>query len=452
MSEAAAEHGPRPDAPLLRVRGLKKHYAIPKGLLGRGGGTIRAVDGIDLDLWPGETLALVGESGCGKSTTARAILRLVEPTAGEVTLAGADVLSMDRQALRTLRRRVQIVFQDQAGVLNPRLSVGRALGEALRVHGLGGDDPAGRVRDLLERVGLDHHVASRYPHELSGGQRQRVGIARALSVEPELIVLDEPVSALDASVRAHVVNLLLELQRDLGLAYLFIAHDLPLVEFVADRVAVMYLGRIVESAPARMLFESPVHPYARALLSAVPTWAPGGLPRRRRAVLGGEPPAPRLRREGARSIRDARTPRRMRPAKPGCPPWRRLALGVLPLASRPPPTLDTYLRPAHYPGLLMVQPFFRSGGERCSDAQTTKTLAGGPLAGDATLQRPAPNPGSGYPGTHVAGAGLEELGGDRLDALAPGFLSGPRHHRHHLEVHRPDREGRAYAPDPQGRR
>lgn len=282
----------RTGTPLLRVRDLKKYFPVRRGTFGRVTAQVRAVDGLSFDLWKGETLGLVGETGCGKSTAGRALLRLIEPTAGEIHFDGQDVRGLNRRSLRAFRRRAQLVFQDPFGSLNPRLSVGAMLEEALRVHRLGGANRRDRTVELLELVGLRSEHIDRYPHEFSGGQRQRLGIARALSVEPDLLVLDEPVSALDVSVQAQVVNLLEDLQAELGLTYLFIAHDLALVEHVSDRVAVMYLGRIVELADARELYRDPTHPYTRALLSAVPRPDPVGREKRQRTVLEGDVPSP----------------------------------------------------------------------------------------------------------------------------------------------------------------
>jgi peptide/nickel transport system ATP-binding protein len=276
---------------LLDVRDLTKHYPIRRGLLGRQAGTVRAVDGVSIDVMPGETVGVVGESGCGKTTLGRSILRLIEPTAGSVSFDGADVLALKGGELRRLRRQMQIIFQDPFSSLNPRMSIGGIVREGLTIHRIADGAAAdARVRQLLSEVGLRSEYATRYPHEFSGGQRQRVGIARALSVEPRFIVCDEPVSALDVSVQAQVVNLLQDLQRERGLAYLFIAHDLSVVEHIADRVAVMYLGKIVELASARDLYREPLMPYTQALLSAVPV--PDPRARKARIVLTGDVPSP----------------------------------------------------------------------------------------------------------------------------------------------------------------
>jgi oligopeptide transport system ATP-binding protein len=278
--------------PLLRVWNLSKEFPLKGGLFGRRAGSVHAVDGVDFQIERGETLGLVGESGCGKSTTGRCVLRLIEPTWGDIHFEGRNVRSLGASELRNLRRDVQIIFQDPYASLNPRMTVGAIIGEALIIHRLTKtrrqfDE---RVVDLLETVGLQADHMGRYPNEFSGGQRQRIGIARALAVEPKLIVCDEPVSALDVSIQAQVVNLLEDLQERLGLAYLFIAHDLSVVEHISRRVAVMYLGRIVETAPARELYTSPLHPYTEALLSAVPI--PDPKVKRKRIRLAGEVPSP----------------------------------------------------------------------------------------------------------------------------------------------------------------
>lgn len=276
---------------LLKVQNLKKHYPISQGLLGKTTGHVKAVDDVSFDIFSGETLGLVGESGCGKTTTGRAILRLIEPTSGNVVFKNQHVTTLKQTKLRELRRHMQIIFQDPYSSLNPRLTVGGILAEPLKIHKLTNKaSRSERIADLLKTVGLSPDAARRYPHEFSGGQRQRIGIARALAVEPELIIADEPVSALDVSIQAQIVNLLQDLQAQLGLTFLFIAHDLSVVRHISQRVAVMYLGRIVEIADRETLYNNPQHPYTQALLSSVPV--PDPRLKRSRIILTGDVPNP----------------------------------------------------------------------------------------------------------------------------------------------------------------
>jgi len=275
---------------LMRATGLVKHFPIRRGLLNRVSGHVRAVDGVDITLHVGETLGVVGESGCGKSTLGRLLLRLIEPTTGALQMESADLMALDSSAMRAKRRDLQLIFQDPYASLNPRMTIAQTLAEPLKVHGLHQGRETERVAELLNLVGLRPQFAQRYPHEFSGGQRQRIGIARALAVEPKLIVCDEAVSALDVSVQAQVINLLQDLQRQLGLSYLFIAHDLAVVKHIATRVAVMYLGRVVEIGDKHQVFAAPRHPYTEALLQAIPLPSPG--PRTERKLLGGDVPSP----------------------------------------------------------------------------------------------------------------------------------------------------------------
>ena len=279
---------------LLEVRGLKMHFPLTQGIIfQRQVGAVRAVDGVDFFVERGETLGLVGESGCGKSTTGRAILQLYKPTAGEVVFDGVDLTKLGGEQMRRTRRRMQMIFQDPYASLNPRMTVGNIIGEPLEVHNLAkGKEKTARVQELLRVVGLNPYFTNRYPHEFSGGQRQRIGIARALAVEPDFIVADEPISALDVSIQAQVINLLEELQSKFHLTFLFIAHDLSVVRHISDRVAVMYLGKIVELADRRALYERPLHPYSQALLSAVPIPDPAIETKRKRIILTGDVPSP----------------------------------------------------------------------------------------------------------------------------------------------------------------
>jgi oligopeptide transport system ATP-binding protein len=277
--------------PLLQVKNLKKYFPIKGGILSKTVGHVQAVDDISFDLYPGETVGLVGESGCGKSTAARTILRLIEPTGGEVFFEGQDILKLGKKPMRALRRQMQIIFQDPYASLNPRMTVASIVGEPLEIHKIAkGRAKEERVANILEKVGLRPEHMRRYPHEFSGGQRQRIGIARALALNPKLIIGDEPVSALDVSIQAQVINLLEDLQREFNLTYLIIAHDLSVVEHISDRVAVMYLGKIVELATDRELYENPSHPYTEALLSAVPR--PDPSIKKQRIILPGDVPSP----------------------------------------------------------------------------------------------------------------------------------------------------------------
>ena len=286
---------PKIGQPLLEVSGLKMHFPINKGIIfQRQVGAIKAVDGIDFTMYKGETLGLVGESGCGKSTTGRAILQLYRPTEGGVIFEGEDLTRTKGEDLRKMRRRMQMIFQDPYASLNPRMTVGSIIGEPLEVHGIGSSkrERQERVQELLKTVGLNPYFVNRYPHEFSGGQRQRIGVARALAVNPAFIVCDEPISALDVSIQAQIINLLEDLQDELELTYLFIAHDLSVVRHISDRIAVMYLGKIVELADRDELYTNPMHPYTQALLSAVPIPDPAVETQRKRIILEGDVPSP----------------------------------------------------------------------------------------------------------------------------------------------------------------
>ena len=312
--------------PLIAVENLTKHFPVMQGVFRREVGSVKAVDGLDFEIRERETLGLVGESGCGKSTAGRVILRLHPATAGRILFRGTDITSLEGEALRRLRPRMQMIFQDPQDSLNPRMTVGSIIGEPLLEHGAAkGRALRDRVEELLDAVGLDPGFTNRYPHEFSGGQRQRIGVARALALNPEFIVCDEPIAALDVSIQAQVVNLLEDLQARLGLTYLFISHDLSMIRHIADRVAVMYLGKIVELASSDVLYREPLHPYTRALLSAVPIHDPELEARRERVILSGDVPSP------ANPPAGCRFSTRCPMAAPECserePEWRELRPG-----------------------------------------------------------------------------------------------------------------------------
>ena len=312
--------------PLLAVENLTKHFPVMQGVFRREVGSVKAVDGLDFEIRERETLGLVGESGCGKSTAGRVILRLHPATAGRILFRGTDITSLEGEALRRLRPRMQMIFQDPQDSLNPRMTVGSIIGEPLLEHGAAkGRALRDRVEELLDAVGLDPGFTNRYPHEFSGGQRQRIGVARALALNPEFIVCDEPIAALDVSIQAQVVNLLEDLQERLGLTYLFISHDLSMIRHIADRVAVMYLGRIVELASSDALYREPLHPYTRALLSAVPIHDPELEARRERVILRGDVPSPADPPAGCRF--STRCPMAAPECSARAPDWRELRPG-----------------------------------------------------------------------------------------------------------------------------
>jgi len=341
-------------APLVQVRDLVKHFPVRGGILQRTVGTVQAVDGVSFDIKRGETLGLVGESGCGKTTVGRLLLRLIEPTSGTIRFDGVDITAISGAALKPYRRRMQIIFQDPYSSLDPRTPIGDSIGEGLRIHSIGTSaERNAKVSAMMDMVGLQSYHARRYPHEFSGGQRQRIGIARALVLEPDLIVCDEPVSALDVSIQAQVLNLLKSLQRELGLTYVFVAHNMGVVEHISDRVAVMYLGRIAELADRRALFEHQEHPYTSALMSAIPI--PNPEIRRQRVILTGDVPSPVNPPSGCRF-------------HPRCP--LRASLGDPEICSTTVPPL------ADVGGEHLCACHFRGPGAAEAHAQTTAGLAG----------------------------------------------------------------------------